>query len=118
MLNLLMPCARVGDDDDTNPWDEWVGTWVRMSSWMHTNSFWLAAWHAIFAQLAKHDVRGRIDWSKHRAHMHTTSLWFMDDIEGDGAKVDDGGHVTRDRPGARRGRWWRGTPTAHRRTPG
>ena len=78
MLNLLMPCARVGDDDDTNPWDEWVGTWVRMSSWMHTNSFWLAAWHAIFAQLAKHDVRGRIDWSKHRAHMHTTSLWFME----------------------------------------
>lgn len=78
MLNLLMPCARVGDDDDTNPWDEWVGTWVRMSSWMHTNSFWLAAWHAIFAQLAKHDVRGRIDWARHRAHMHTTSLWFME----------------------------------------
>ena len=75
MLNLLMPSPRVGDDDDTNPWDEWVGTRVRMSQWMHTNSFWLAAWHAIFAQLAKHDVRGRIDWSKHpRAHAHHVAV--------------------------------------------
>jgi proteasome activator subunit 4 len=78
MLSILMPCSRIGDDDDTNPWDEWVATWIEMSSWMHTNAFWLSGWHALFAQLSKHDRRGRIDWAKHRAHMHTTALWFME----------------------------------------
>lgn len=78
MLSILMPCARIGDDDDDNPWDEWVATWVQMSSWMHTNAFWLSGWHALFAQLSKHDRKGRIDWAKHRAHMHTTALWFME----------------------------------------
>ena len=88
MLHLLMPCSRVGEElgsepdneseNNTNDWSQWFDEWVTMQSWMPTNRFWQTAWFAIFSQLAKHDVSGKLNWEKHAASLHTTSLWFME----------------------------------------
>ena len=82
MLSLLMPCMRVAPDDaapaTAAPWAEWMEEWVAMSQWMPTNKFWLAAWHGLFAQLAKHDTAGVIPWAHHAQNMASVSLSFME----------------------------------------
>jgi hypothetical protein len=42
------------------------------------NKFWLAAWHGLFAQLAKHDTAGVIPWAHHAQNMASVSLSFME----------------------------------------
>ena len=87
MLHLLMPCSRVSEvnhtstnenDHEKNDWCGWFEEWVTMAGWMPTNRFWRAAWFAIFAQLAKHDVGDVLNWDARANELRSTCLWFME----------------------------------------
>ena len=78
LFHLLMPCMRVAEEDAKHPWREWCEEWMEMAGWQPSSRFWLAAFHAVFAQLAKHDVHDRIGWAKHLARLSTTTLWFTE----------------------------------------
>ena len=89
MLHLLMPCSRVSEvmhtstdendnENDGNDWRGWFEEWVTMAGWMPTNRFWQAAWFAMFAQLAKHDVGNVLNWRSRANELRSTCLWFME----------------------------------------
>ena len=80
LLHLFIPCMKMAEGgEDAKFFIEMMrGEWGSLSRSMDVNTFWVTSWMSMFAQLAKHDIKGEIGWGEVCGDIYATALRILE----------------------------------------
>jgi proteasome activator subunit 4 len=80
LLHLFTPCMQMSTpcSDELFFVEMMNGEWVTLSHALGSSSFWTSGWISMFSQLAKHDLKGKINWKGVYDDMLTVTLRVME----------------------------------------